>query len=146
LLINYLNAHVSSAGMPVGDFPPAYDVNRDCRVTPLDVLLVINYLNIASLAGGEGESASDFSLYATVSSVSAPAVSSRVEAVSRKTSPRFVFSSPAGTLDAQRVAVPNALKSHLRTDRPAVLEDLLDEEFQDVLDDIAAQVSLDWLR
>lgn len=146
LLINYLNAHVSGAGMPVGDFPAAYDVNRDGRVTPLDVLLVINHLNVASLAGGEGESAPDSGLYATVSSASASAESSRVEAVSRETSPRFAVSSPAGTLDAQRAAVPNTVKSNLQTDRPAVLDDLFEDELQDVLDDIAAQVSRDWLR
>jgi hypothetical protein len=46
-LINYINAHPSSAALPAPPAapPPYYDVNGNNTITPSDVLIVINYLN-----------------------------------------------------------------------------------------------------
>ncbi len=60
-LINYLNAggETSLGNLPRnGEFLPAFrDPTGDDRVEALDVLFVINYLNSADEAGGEGEAA-----------------------------------------------------------------------------------------
>lgn len=52
LTINYLNAglHEVTSVEP----PPYLDVNRDNRVSPVDALLIINYLNSSSREQGEG--------------------------------------------------------------------------------------------
>ena len=38
-----------------GAVAPLLDVNRDNRITPLDILIIINYLNELADAEGEGE-------------------------------------------------------------------------------------------
>jgi Ca2+-binding RTX toxin-like protein len=145
LLINYLNAGPLYAGVAVSgvEFPAAYDVNRDGRVTALDVLLVINYLNVATMAGGEGagESESYPEVFATAPSASLPVASSPAApvpaaAASREspTWPAFDSRDDAWTTEAADVVQ----KSSFAGFEPAL------SDFDDVLDDIAEQISRNW--
>ena len=53
LLVNYLNSNLLGGGKSAGTF--SFDVNRDGFVSPLDVLLLINALNMGVANIGEGE-------------------------------------------------------------------------------------------
>jgi Ca2+-binding RTX toxin-like protein len=142
LLINYLNAGPLYAGVPVPgvDFPAAYDVNRDGRVTALDVLLVINYLNAATVAGGEGESASYPEVFAATPSASPPAAPSPAAMVPAAAASRASPLWPAfASRDAVRAVRVTTVAHALDADPlAAALADL-----DDVLDDIAEQISRD---
>ena len=55
-IVNYLNAF-GSGPVGTGSPPPYLDVDSDNFVSPLDVLVVINFLNAQNNGQGEGESA-----------------------------------------------------------------------------------------
>ena len=49
---------VGSGDVPVGTPPPYLDVDGDNQITPLDVLVVLNFINQAGGGEGEGTNAS----------------------------------------------------------------------------------------